>query len=164
MHMVHINSYRHTPAHTYTFYQSFLKGAWVFYLIFISHPSYSVSKRMLSISCREFLSHTCTQASTAIQVYWFSNTRLTVVTQVWGTKSVVVWICLAHGSGTMRRCGLVGRSMSLWGWPLRTLVLRLYPIWNESLLLAAYGSRCGTVSSFFSTMAAWTLPRFLPWW
>ena len=35
------------------------------------------------------------------------------------THTVVVWICLAHGSATIRRCGLIGGTASLWGWAWR---------------------------------------------
>jgi hypothetical protein len=30
---------------------------------------------------------------------------------------------LDPGSGTIRRCGLVGGSVSLWGWAFKTLLL-----------------------------------------
>jgi hypothetical protein len=55
------------------------------------------------------------------------------------------------GSGTIRRCGLVGIGTSLW-----ELVLKPHPV-QESLFLAAFGSRCGTLGSP-SPMPAWTLP------
>jgi hypothetical protein len=34
------------------------------------------------------------------------------------------------GSGIVRRCGLVGESVSLWGRALRSPVLRLLPVWK----------------------------------
>ena len=34
------------------------------------------------------------------------------------------------GNGTIRRCGLVGESVSLWGWVLTSPMLRLFPVCN----------------------------------
>ena len=41
------------------------------------------------------------------------------------------------GSGTIRRCGLVGGSVSLWGRALRYPMLKLHPEWNSFLLMPA---------------------------
>jgi len=82
--------------------------------------------------------------------------------------SVVVWIGLAPidsglnawamGSGTIRRCGLFGGSVSHWH---GLLVLKLCPVGNSLVLaacgrqspLAAIGSRCRTLSSVSRTMS-----------
>ena len=37
------------------------------------------------------------------------------------------------GNGTMRRCGLVGGSVSLWRWALRSPILKLCPVWLSLL-------------------------------
>jgi len=39
--------------------------------------------------------------------------------------------CLAHGHGTIRRYSLVGESVSLWGWALKSPMLKLYPVWKR---------------------------------
>ena len=57
------------------------------------------------------------------------------------------------GSGTIRRCDLVGGSVSLWRWVLRSCMLKLYPV-CEPVASVACGSRCRTLSSFSSTMSA----------
>ena len=62
-------------------------------------------------------------------------------------------------SGTIRRCGLVKGSMSLWRWGLRSLICPSHAQWHS--LLAALGSRCRTLS-ISSTVPAWMLPCFLP--
>ena len=31
------------------------------------------------------------------------------------------------GSGTIRKCGLIGRRVSLWNWALRSHMLKLHP-------------------------------------
>jgi hypothetical protein len=90
-----------------------------------------------------------------------------------GCPGLVVWLglspidsCLSAwptGSGTTGRSGLVGGSVSLWEWALRLSMFKLCPVWNESLLLGAFGSRCRILGSS-STMSAWMLPCFLPWW
>ena len=46
-------------------------------------------------------------------------------------------------SGTIRMRGLVGGSVSLCRWALRTPMLRLRPVWNDSLLAV-----CRRVSSW----------------
>ena len=76
---------------------------------------------------------------------------------------------LAMGSGTIRRCGCIGGSVSLWGWALRAPLLRLCPVRKrlmatykrDNLLLATLGIRCRTLGSS-STMSACTLPCFPP--
>jgi hypothetical protein len=73
-----------------------------------------------------------------------------------------VWPC-------WRRYGLVGRSASLCRLAFRFPMLKLCPVWNQSILLAAYrrqspllpGSRCRTLGSS-STMPACKPPCFLP--
>ena len=85
--------------------------------------------------------------------------------------SVVVWIgvalrdscvwILGHRNWTIK-CGLVGRSVSLWGWVLRSPALKLHPVWHT--VSAACWSRCRSHSSFSSTMSACVPPCFLPWW
>jgi hypothetical protein len=51
------------------------------------------------------------------------------------------------GSGTIRRCGLVGVGVALleeehlYGGGFEVSVLKLCPVWNSSLLLAAFRSR-----------------------
>jgi hypothetical protein len=41
------------------------------------------------------------------------------------------------GSGSIRRCGLVGGSVSLLGVDFEVSLPKLHPVWNQSLLLAA---------------------------
>jgi len=41
------------------------------------------------------------------------------------------------GNGTIRRHGLVGGSVSLWGWALSSSMLKLCSAWGFSLVLAA---------------------------
>jgi hypothetical protein len=72
------------------------------------------------------------------------------------------------GSGTLRRCGLMGVGVALleevchWGWALRFQILKPSPVWHS--LPAAYRSRCTTLSFFSSTTPACMPPYFLPWW
>lgn len=59
--------------------------------------------------------------------------------------------CLAHEEWHCRRCGPVGRSVSsLCCQALRAPMLKLCPVWNSSLLLAALGSRWRISSSISS--------------
>jgi hypothetical protein len=73
-------------------------------------------------------------------------------------------------SGTIRGV-LVGENVLLWGWALRSSVLRLNSVQKKatyfvclqkSLLLADFGLRCRTLSSS-STISACTLAYFPPW-
>ena len=77
-------------------------------------------------------------------------------------------------SGTVRRCSLVGGSVSLWGWALEVFSnaqpptsVERDPCWlpgEASLSSVVFGSRCRTLSSFSSTLSAWTLLCLLPWY
>jgi hypothetical protein len=90
--------------------------------------------------------------------------------------NVVVWICLVHGA-TIRRCGPVGLDVSLleelhhcvgglcvsmFKFGPRRKRLSSWMLADVSLL-AAFVLRCRILDSF-STLSAWMLPCFLPWW
>lgn len=61
------------------------------------------------------------------------------------------------GNGTVRICGLVGGSMSLYERALRSPMLNLHNQWGTQSLLATCISRCRILKSS-STMSAGTLP------
>ena len=65
---------------------------------------------------------------------------------------------LGPESGTIRKYGLVGGSVSLYEWTLRDLPPSFL---DSSLLLFVFGTRCRTLS-FASVMPAWMFPCFLP--
>jgi hypothetical protein len=46
------------------------------------------------------------------------------------------------GNGTFRRCGLDGVGVALWGWVLRSSMLKLHPVSNFSLLLPSNQEAC----------------------
>jgi hypothetical protein len=93
-----------------------------------------------------------------------------VLTSLWMSGSGMWWFEYVWplGSGTIRRCGLVGGSVSLWGWPLMFYAQappnaeesRLLVAYRRLSLAAAFQPRYRTLSSFSSTMPAWTLPSF----
>jgi len=94
------------------------------------------------------------------------NTWSPVDGTVWG----VWWFECPIGSGTVRRRGLVGGSVSLWGWALEVSYAQALPITEESFLLDAGGGqsfpgcfqmRCRTLSSS-SNMSAWMLSCLPP--
>lgn len=86
------------------------------------------------------------------------------VNPVW--MRIVPWthtfacLVLSWWTAWVRRCDLVGGSVSLWGWALRSPMLMLCPVWKESLSLAVFGSRCRSLISS-STMCTCTLACFL---
>jgi len=61
------------------------------------------------------------------------------------------------GSGTIRMCSLIGGDVALYkevwhcGIGFEALMLRLCPVWKESLLLSAFGSKCRTFGSSSTT-------------
>ena len=67
------------------------------------------------------------------------------------------------GSGTIRKCGLVGGSMSLCRQVLRAPSAQASSGAESSPLLAAFGSIRRTLRSFSSTMFAFMMSCFLPW-
>lgn len=52
-----------------------------------------------------------------------------------GMAPIYVFKCLATGSGTIRKCVLVGRCVALWGWALRSHMLKLRSVWTVSFFL-----------------------------
>ena len=77
-------------------------------------------------------------------------------------RVVVVWKKVApKGSGTVRRYGLVGGSVSLWRWALRFHICLSHAQWDRSLPFVC--TRCITLNYLSSVMAACTL-YVPPWW
>ena len=58
----------------------------------------------------QLMQHSCNDKSLAME-----NGIVSIIERRWSPK----------GSGTIRRRGLVGISVSLWGWALRSLLLKL---------------------------------------
>jgi len=94
----------------------------------------------------------------------YSSSVWCIVCAQWGVSTIINskscrmwWFDWPMGSGTIRRCGLVGGSMLLCMWPLRDPRLKLLPVWkilsfrlpaDDNLLLAACRSRCRTLPNF----------------